>query len=89
MPQPAARSAHRHFELYRRIVNPNVTPGDGLTPSFIAARSNPTAHADADYTTSIRRHELLRELARQTESIREEDASSQLVAGGGSQLTPE
>lgn len=65
------------------VVNPNISPGDALAPSFIAARSNPNATADADYTTSIRRHELLRELAQHTEAARENDMSAQLVAGGG------
>jgi hypothetical protein len=64
-------------------VDPNVTVGNSLTPSFVAARSNPNAAADADYTTSIRRHELLRELAKHTESARGDDLGSQLVAGGG------
>lgn len=65
------------------VVNPNLTPGDALTPSFLAPRSNPSGAADADYTTSIRRHELLRELAKHTESVREGDVESQMVAGGG------
>ena len=65
------------------VVNPNMTPGDALTPSFLAPRSNPSGAADADYTTSIRRHELLRELARHTDSVREDDMESQMVAGGG------
>ena len=65
------------------VVNPNLTPGDALTPSFIASRSNPNAHVDADYTTDIRRHELLRKLAAQTERYRENGTDSQLIAGGG------
>jgi hypothetical protein len=77
------RDALNSMRSVYTTVDANVTPGNALTPSFISARSNPAASGDADYTTSIRRHELLRELARHTEAAREEDTGTRLAAGGG------
>lgn len=51
-------------------VNPSVTPGDSLTPSFIAARGRATGTADPDYSTSDRRHELLGDLMRRSNGLR-------------------
>ena len=62
----AFNSAHTVFTS----VNPSMTPGDSLTPSFIAARGRAVGAADPDYTTSDRRHELLGDLMRRSNGLR-------------------
>ena len=47
-----------------------MTPGDSLTPSFIAARGRALGAADPDYSTSDRRHELLGDLMRRSNGLR-------------------
>lgn len=62
----AFNSSHTVFTS----VNPAVTPGDSLTPSFIAARGRAVGTAEPDFTTPDRRHELLGDLMRRSNGLR-------------------
>lgn len=80
----AARDTFNSIPSVYTTVNPNMTPGDSIAPSFIAARGNQAnaASIEADHTTVARRHDLLGELMEQSQKIRQ-FSRIPLVAGGG------